>query len=133
MNVLGQSERPAGALALPVALTALLATLWLAPGCIIYDGDGGDAWGWDGCDVCSAEGEGEIVDSDGDGIPDDAEAACNLDPNNADTDGDGVLDGDEDLDGDGATTAEEIAFGSNCADGNDFPGSAGEGEGEGEG
>jgi hypothetical protein len=132
---LGASDSSTGALALPIALTALLAALLLAPGCIIV-ADGGDGWDddddfWGDCvdPACT----GEIVDSDGDGIADDDEGACNFDMNNADSDFDGTLDCDEDLDGDGYSTAEELAFGSDCANGNDSPdGDEGEGE-EGEG
>lgn len=130
------ADSSTGALALPMAITALLAALLLAPGCIIVaDGDGGwdggwDDDGWNDCMDPACTGE-EIVDSDGDGVGDDDEGACNTDAYNADSDQDGTLDGDEDLDGDGYSTADEIAFGSNCADGSDNPGSA-EGEGEGE-
>lgn len=46
-------------------------------------------------------------DSDGDGLPDFVEPSLGLDPANADTDGNGVLDGDEDNDGDGLTNYEE--------------------------
>ncbi|MFH1808000.1 MAG: hypothetical protein ABIJ09_04605 [Pseudomonadota bacterium] len=63
------------------------------------------------------------IDSDGDGLADDDEAACNTNPGVADTDGDGILDGDEDPDGDGATNSEEIAAGTDPADGSDAPGS----------
>jgi hypothetical protein len=48
------------------------------------------------------------VDTDGDGIPDFLEALLNLNPQAADTDGDGTADGDEDLDGDGLTNMQEL-------------------------
>ena len=48
------------------------------------------------------------VDSDGDGVPDNIEAVLGLNPSNPDTDGDGILDGDEDFDGDGLGTAFEL-------------------------
>ena len=41
------------------------------------------------------------VDSDGDGVPDNVEVFLGFDPANEDTDGNGILDGDEDADGDG--------------------------------
>lgn len=46
-------------------------------------------------------------DSDHDGVNDADEKAAGLDPKNPDTNGDGILDGDEDSDGDGKTNAEE--------------------------
>ena len=52
------------------------------------------------------------IDTDQDGVPDALEAALGLDPLNPDTNGNGILDGDEDPDGDGLTTRWEIAFGS---------------------
>ena len=48
------------------------------------------------------------VDLDGDGFPDVAELAYGLDPSNPDTDGNGVLDGDEDPDGDGLRSGDEV-------------------------
>jgi hypothetical protein len=50
-------------------------------------------------------------DSDGDGIPDDFESLFGFDPNNPDSDGNGIRDGDEDYDHDGLSNAAEIAFG----------------------
>ena len=50
-------------------------------------------------------------DPDGDGLPYSVEVELGLDPYQADTDGDGILDGDEDLDHDGLTNREEVAFG----------------------
>lgn len=138
MNPLGSTSRPtAAALTLPLMLAALATSLAVLPGCIIVSTGGEERHEDcinpfdDSCFNC-VDGCDDIVDSDGDGLADDAEGACNLDPENADTDADGVQDGDEDLDGDGASTREELDFGSDCADGADFPGSAGEGEGEGE-
>ncbi len=51
------------------------------------------------------------VDSDQDGIPDAAEAAFGYDPANPDSNGNGLIDGDEDADGDGIPNAWELAFG----------------------
>jgi hypothetical protein len=102
---------------------SFIAGLAVLPGCIIVtkgDHDWSSDWDseWDGCVEC------DPTDSDNDGVSDDDELACNLDPMNADTDNDGVLDCDEDLDGDGRTTAEELEDGTDCAT------AGGEGEGE---
>jgi len=51
------------------------------------------------------------VDSDQDGIPDAIEILMGLDPNNPDSDGSGVLDGDKDPDGDGLPTRWELLYG----------------------
>jgi hypothetical protein len=51
------------------------------------------------------------VDSDGDGIPDNVEALLGLDPNNPDTNRNGVLDGQEDFDRDRLPNAWELVFG----------------------
>ena len=56
-------------------------------------------------------------DRDGDGVPDDVEPLLGLDPDNPDTDGDGIFDGDEDFDGDGLTNFEEIIIGFDPANG----------------
>ncbi|HTD67917.1 MAG TPA: Ig-like domain-containing protein, partial [Candidatus Limnocylindria bacterium] len=64
------------------------------------------------------------IDTDQDGIPDDVEVALGSNRFNPDTDGDGILDGDEDLDADGLATKWEILFGYNPqvrdTDGNGF-------------
>ena len=53
-------------------------------------------------------------DTDGDGLSDFIELySLILEPLSTDTDGNGVLDGDEDLDGDGLTNIEESAIGTN--------------------
>jgi hypothetical protein len=48
-------------------------------------------------------------DTDGDGLPDSFETLAGLDPGKQDSDGDKILDGAEDEDGDGLTAAEEWA------------------------
>lgn len=50
-------------------------------------------------------------DRDDDELPDDAEEVLGTDPNVADTDGDGILDGLEDTDGDGVPDGLEFRFG----------------------
>ncbi len=51
------------------------------------------------------------TDSDGDGVPDNIEAALGLDPANPDTNGNGIPDGLEDIDRDRLPTAWELVFG----------------------
>jgi hypothetical protein len=53
------------------------------------------------------------VDTDQDGIPDHIEASMGLDRFNPDSDGDGILDGDEDSDNDGLASKWELLFGYN--------------------
>jgi hypothetical protein len=50
------------------------------------------------------------LDSDQDGIPDDIELLMGLNPNNPDSNGNGVWDGDEDSDGDGLRNSWEILW-----------------------
>jgi peptidoglycan/xylan/chitin deacetylase (PgdA/CDA1 family) len=50
------------------------------------------------------------VDSDSDGLPDNWEIILGLDPNDPDTNGDGILDGDEDADGDGLSNHNEFIY-----------------------
>src|SRR5262245_52126401 len=58
------------------------------------------------------------ADRDVDGIPDWAEVVYGFDPDNADENGNGVLDGDEDADGDSLSNSEEVKeFGSNPRNG----------------
>ncbi len=49
-------------------------------------------------------------DADGDGLPDELELALGLDPARADSDGNGVADGDEDFDSDGVPNRIEVAL-----------------------
>ncbi len=54
-------------------------------------------------------------DTDGDGLSDEIENTITFtDPTLADTDGNGIFDGDEDFDEDGLTNLEEIAAGTDC-------------------
>lgn len=53
-------------------------------------------------------------DADGDGARNRCEYQAKTDPNVADSDGDGVTDGDADTDGDGATNRAESNLRSNC-------------------
>lgn len=55
-------------------------------------------------------GVGGSQDSDGDGLSDSLEALLGLDPNDSDSDNDGIFDGDEDNDGDGLSNINEIAL-----------------------
>lgn len=57
--------------------------------------------------VVSAEDQ----DSDSDGLPDTVEILLGLDPNNADSDGNGVGDGEEDFDGDNLPNRVEVRIG----------------------
>ena len=90
----------------------------------LRDGAGNAApdvsWDW----VVYGTGAG-LLDSDGDGVPDLVELAMGLDPLDPDTDGDGVLDGDEDVDGDDVPNRAELALGfdplSPDSDGNGVP------------
>jgi hypothetical protein len=52
-------------------------------------------------------------DRDGDGMPDLVEVILGLNPDNPDTDGDGLLDGEEDNDNDGLSNAVEVLLGTN--------------------
>ena len=90
----------------------------------LRDGAGNAApdvsWDW----IVYGTGAG-LLDSDGDGVPDLVELAMGLDPLDPDTDGDGVLDGDEDVDGDDVPNRAELALGfdplSPDSDGNGVP------------
>jgi hypothetical protein len=52
-----------------------------------------------------------LTDNDRDGVPDELEPLLGLDPNNSDTDGDGIPDGLEDFDNDGLSNAGEVLLG----------------------
>jgi hypothetical protein len=51
------------------------------------------------------------ADRDSDGVPDDLESALGLDPDNPDSDGNGIPDGEEDFDNDGLSNSGEVRFG----------------------
>ena len=54
------------------------------------------------------------LDPDGDGLTNFQEYQVNTDPNNSDTDGDSLADGDDDADGDGLTNGDEVnVYGTN--------------------
>ncbi|MDP7610438.1 MAG: hypothetical protein QGH19_01575, partial [Candidatus Woesearchaeota archaeon] len=57
--------------------------------------------------TCEANICVQPLDSDSDGLPNDWEILYDLDPNNKDSNGNGILDPDEDLDDDGLTNLEE--------------------------
>src|SRR6185503_7844607 len=57
----------------------------------------------------------DYSDVDRDGVPDQLEPLLGLDPLKADTNGDGVLDGDADSDGDGLSDAGEFLLGTDPA------------------
>jgi hypothetical protein len=68
-------------------------------------------------------------DSDRDGLPDRKEATLALDPNNPDTDGDGIPDGLDDADGDGVP--DGVSGGTAAGGGNNRSGGGGGGRGAG--
>ena len=68
-------------------------------------------------------------DSDRDGLPDRKEATLALDPNNPDTDGDGIPDGLDDADGDGVP--DGVSGGTAAGGGNNRSGGSGGGRGAG--
>jgi hypothetical protein len=74
-------------------------------------------------------GGGRGADSDADGLPDRKEATMSLDPNNPDTDGDGIPDGLDDADGDGVP--DGVSGGTAAGGGNNRSGGGGGGRGAG--
>ncbi|MEA2583080.1 MAG: hypothetical protein QOF33_1165 [Thermomicrobiales bacterium] len=81
-------------------------------------------------------------DRDGDGLPDDQEVVHGSNPDNPDSDGDGLLDGDEvalygssptngDTDGDGYLDGEEVSAGSKPNDPASFPDNGSDTDGDG--
>jgi hypothetical protein len=75
-------------------------------------------------------GGGKGVDSDGDGLSDRKEAIMSLDPNNPDTDGDGIPDGADDADGDGRP--DGASGGASAGGGKNRAGGGGGGRGPGD-
>src|SRR5829696_4474949 len=74
-------------------------------------------------------GNSRARDSDSDGLPDRKEATMGLDPNNPDTDGDGIPDGLDDADRDGVP--DGVSGGAAAGGGNDRSGGSGGGRGAG--
>ena len=72
-------------------------------------------------------GGGGSADSDGDGLSDRKEATMGLDPNNPDTDGDGIPDGLDDANGDGVP--DGASAGAAAGGGNNRSGGGGRGAG----
>jgi hypothetical protein len=72
-------------------------------------------------------GNGSGADSDGDGLSDRKEATMGLDPNNPDTDGDGIPDGLDDANGDGVP--DGVSGGAAAGGGNNRSGGGGRGAG----
>ena len=72
-------------------------------------------------------GGGRGADSDADGLPDRKEATLSLDPNNPDTDGDGIPDGLDDANGDGVP--DGASGGAAAGGGNNRSGGGGRGAG----
>jgi len=72
-------------------------------------------------------GGGRGADSDGDGLSDRKEATMGLDPNNPDTDGDGIPDGLDDANGDGVP--DGASAGAAAGGGNNRSGGGGRGAG----
>ncbi|MBP7275109.1 MAG: S8 family serine peptidase [Kiritimatiellae bacterium] len=70
------------------------------------DGDGIPDW-WELFHFGDLLTASEMTDADEDGVSDKNEQRLGTDPNNPDTDGDGILDGQEDSDGDGLTDVYE--------------------------
>lgn len=62
-------------------------------------------------DICEDIDGNPHADCDGDGLPNAFERKWGYDPRNPDTDGDGVLDGEDDRDGDGLPASAEAALG----------------------
>ena len=76
----------------------------------ISDGHGGTA-------TATVTIDAPVVDTDGDGLPDELEKATGTDPNDDDTDDDGILDGNEDKDHDGVVDPGETDPRDNDTDG----------------
>jgi hypothetical protein len=74
-------------------------------------------------------GNSRARDSDSDGLPDRKEATMGLDPNNPDTDGDGIPDGLDDADRDGVP--DGVSGGTAAGGGNNRSGGSGGGRGAG--
>ena len=80
-----------------------------------YDVSTGGAWSY------ITPGGEESVDSDGDGLPDDLENTTCTDPNNLDTDNDGIIDGVEDANHNGLVDSDETDPCKSDTDGDDLP------------
>ncbi len=102
----------------PALLFAAVAAL---PACIVVGVDSDYDYSWRDWNRGPDCVENCFVDRDNDGIPDHLEDDCGTDPDQPDTDGDGIVDGNEDADGDGISNHDECDAGSDPGDADSTP------------